>query len=92
MQNWIGIGIWIALGALIALAMKAIIKRPEETDGHTAVLAVLGAFGAVIGGMLGVGIIEFYDPRALSLGGMLGAVVSAVFFSWLYRWGIRSLI
>ena len=92
MQNWIGIGIWIALGALIALAMKAVIKRPEETEGHTEVLAALGAFGAVIGGMLGVGIIEFYDPRALSLGGVLGAVVSATFFSWLYRWGIRSLI
>jgi hypothetical protein len=92
MQNWIGIGIWIAIGALIALGMKAIIKRPEETEGHTVVLAVLGAFGAVIGGMLGVGIIEFYDPRALSLGGMLGAVVSALFFSWLYRWGITKLI
>jgi hypothetical protein len=92
MQNFIGIGIWIALGAVIALVMKAIIKRPEETEGHTVVLAVLGAFGAVIGGMLGVGIIEFYDPRALSLGGMLGAVVAATFFSWLYRWGIRSLI
>jgi hypothetical protein len=92
MQNWIGIGIWIALGALIALAMKALIKRPEETDGHTVVLAVLGAFGAVIGGMLGVGVVEFYDPRALSLGGMAGAILFAIFFSWLYRWGIRALI
>jgi hypothetical protein len=92
MQNWIGIGIWIAIGALIALGMKAVIKRPEETEGHTVVLAVLGAFGAVIGGMLGVGIIEFYDPRALSMGGMFGAVVSALFFSWLYRWGITKLI
>ena len=92
MQNWIGIGIWVALGALIGLAMKAIIKRPEETEGHTVVLAVLGAFGAVIGGMLGVGIIEFYDPRALSLGGMSGAIAASVFFSWLYRWGIRTLI
>ena len=92
MQNWIGIGIWIALGVLIALAMKALIKRPEETEGHTLVLAVLGAFGAVIGGMLGVGVIEFYDPKALSLGGMFGAVVFGIFFSWLYRWGIRTLI
>ena len=73
MQNWIGIGIWIVLGAVIALVMKAVIKRPEETEGHTLVLITLGAFGAVIGGMLGVGIIEFYDPRALSLGGMFGA-------------------
>ena len=92
MQNWIGIGIWIVLGMLIGVVMKAIIKRPEETAGHGAILAVLGAFGAVIGGMLGVGILEFFDPRALSLGGMLGAVVFATFISWLYRWGIRTLI
>jgi hypothetical protein len=92
MQNWIGIGVWIVLGMLIGVAMRAIIKRPEETSGHTVILAVLGAFGAVIGGMLGVGIIETFDPRALSLGGMLGAVVFATFISWLYRWGIRTLI
>jgi hypothetical protein len=92
MQNWIGIGIWIVLGMLIGMVMKAVIKRPEETPGHGAILAVLGAFGAVIGGMLGVGIIEFFDPKALSLGGMLGAVVFATFISWLYRWGIRTLI
>ena len=92
MQNWIGIGIWIVLGMVIGMVMKAIIKRPEETDGHGIILAVLGGFGAVIGGMLGVGIIEFYDPRALSMGGMLGAVFFATFISWLYRWGIRSLI
>jgi hypothetical protein len=92
MQNWIGIGIWIVLGALIAMGMKAVVSRPEETEGHTVVLAVLGAFAAVIGGMLGVGIVEFFDPKALSVGGMTGAVISAVFFSWLYRWGIRALI
>ena len=92
MQNWIGVGIWIVLGALIALSMKAVIKLPEETEGHSVVLAVLGSFGAVIGGMLGVGLIEFYDPQALSLGGMLGAVVFGLFVSWLYRWGIRTLI
>ena len=92
MQNWIGIGIWIVLGVLIALGMKALIKRPEETEGHIVVLAALGAFGAVIGGMLGVGLGEFFEPRALSLGGTLGAVVFAMFVSWLYRWGIRTLI
>jgi uncharacterized membrane protein YeaQ/YmgE (transglycosylase-associated protein family) len=91
-QNWIGIAVWIVLGGLIGLIMRAVIKRPEETPGHTAILATLGAFGAVIGGMLGVGILEFFDPRALSLGGMLGAVVFATFISWLYRWGIRTLI
>jgi hypothetical protein len=92
-QNWIGIGVWIFLGALIAMAMKIAIKRPEETPGHGTILAVLGAFGAVIGGMLGVGIFELWNGvHALSIGGMVGAVVFATFISFMYRWGIRGLI
>jgi hypothetical protein len=92
MQNWIGVGIWIVLGAVIGLVMKAVIKRPEETPGHTPVLMTLGAFGGVIGGFLGVGTIEFFHPNALSIGGMFGAVALATFIAWLYRWGIRTLI
>ena len=52
MQNWIGIGIWIVLGATIGLVMKVLIKRPDETPGHTIILMVLGSFAAVIGGCL----------------------------------------
>ena len=92
MENWIGIGIWIVMGALIALVMRAVIKRPEETPGHVPVLVVIGAFGAVIGGMLGVGIFEFDEPLALSVGGMAGAASFAVVMSFIYRWGIRGLI
>ncbi len=92
MENWIGIGIWIVMGAFIALVMRAVIKRPEETPGHVPVLVVIGAFGAVIGGMLGVGLFEFDDPLALSTGGMAGAATFAVFMSFIYRWGIRGLI
>ena len=92
MENWIGIGIWIVMGALIALVMRALIKRPEETPGHVPVLIVIGAFGAVIGGMLGVGIFEFDEPLALSVGGMAGAASFAVVMSFIYRWGIRGLI
>ncbi len=97
MENWIGIGVWIVMGSAIAFVMRAAISRPEETPGHVPVLIVLGAFGAVIGGMLGVGIIEFGifrvdEPLALSTGGMAGAATFAVFMSFIYRWGIRGLI
>ena len=92
MENWIGIGVWIAMGAIIALVMRIMIKRPEETPGHVPVLVVIGAFGAVIGGMLGVGIFEFDDPLAFSTGGMASAATLAVVMSFLYRWGIRGLI
>ncbi len=91
-NNWVVIGIWIAMGAAIALVMKLAIKRPEETPGHVPVLVVIGAFGAVIGGMLGVGIFEFDDPVAWSTGGMAGAATFAVVMSFIYRWGIRGLI
>ena len=92
MENWIGIGVWIIMGAFIALVMRILIKRPEETQGHVPVLMVIGAFGAVIGGMLGVGIFEFDEPLALSAGGMAGAATFAVVMSFIYRWGIRGLI
>lgn len=91
MENWVGIGVWIVLGALIALAMKIMIKRPDETPGHVIILMALGAFGAVIGGMLGVGIFHLEDPLALSAGGMVGALALAAIMSWIYRWGIRGL-
>ncbi len=92
MENWIGIGLWIVLGSLIGLAMKALVKRPDATPGHTWVLMVLGAFAAVVGGMLGVGIFSFREPLAISPGGMAGALALSALFTWLYRWGVRGLI
>jgi hypothetical protein len=92
MENWIGIGIWIIMGALLGLAMKSVVKRPEVTAGHTGIIIVLGAFAAVVGGMLGVGIFAFRNPTALSLGGMAGAFLLALLFTFIYRWGVRSLV
>ncbi len=92
MENWIGIGVWIVLGAIVGLVMKAIVKLPEAQPGHTAVLLILGAFAAVVGGMLGVGIFQFQDPRALSVGGMIGALFLSVLLTWTYRWGSKSIV
>jgi len=92
MENWIGVGIWIVVGALVGLTMKVLVQRPEEQPGHTFLLAIFGAFGAVIGGMLGVGIFHFEDPVALSVGGMAGAILLSALLTWLYRWGVRTLV
>ncbi len=92
MENWIGIAIWIVLGASIGLLMKPLVKLDgEEASGHTVILAVLGAFAGVIGGMLGVGIGDFEQHRALSLAGMAGGVILATLFTFIYRWGVRGL-
>lgn len=92
MQNWIGIAIWIIMGSSIGLVMRAIISRPEEQPGHAQIIAVLGAFAAVIGGMLGVGTFHLYDPLAISVGGMSGAAIFSIMMTFLYRWGLRALI
>jgi len=92
MQNWIGIAIWIIMGAGIGLTMRAMISRPEEQPGHAQIIAVLGAFAAVIGGMLGVGIFHLYEPLAISLGGMACAAAFAALMTFIYRWGLRTLI
>jgi len=92
MQNWIGIAIWIVMGAGIGLTMRAIIERPEEQPGHATIIAALGAFAAVIGGMLGVGSFHLYEPLAISVGGMAGAALFALLMTFVYRWGLRTLI
>ena len=92
MENWIGSGLWIVLGVLIGMLMQLLVKRPEATSGHTVLLGVLGAFAAVIGGMLGVGIGAFETQAALSVAGMIGAVSFAALMTWVYRWGIRGML
>ncbi len=92
MENWIGVGIWIIMGALIGLTMKGLIRRPEATEGHTTILILLGGFAAVVGGMLAVGVFSSSEPSALSLAGMSGSFVLSALFSFVYRWGIRGLI
>ncbi len=79
------------MGGVIGLAMKLVVKRPDTTPGHSRLLFILGAFAAVIGGMLGVGILEFDNPVALSLGGMAGAAALATLMTWIYRWGVKGL-
>jgi hypothetical protein len=92
MINFVGVAVWIVIGVVAAMIIRAVVKRPEATPGHTTVLAILGGFAGVIGGMLGVGIFEFTEPLALSAGGLGGALFLGLFFSWIYRWGIRGLI
>ena len=91
MENWIGVAVWIVMGVSIGLGMKIIVRLDVTSPGHTPVLCALGAFGAVIGGMLGVGILEFDRPVALSPGGMAGAVALAALMTFIYRWGITRL-
>lgn len=92
MQNWIGVAVWIALGIAIGLGMSVITKKVDVRPGHRVIIACFGAFGALVGGMLGVGFFEFEDPAALSVGGLAGAIFLSALLTWVYRWGSRALI
>lgn len=93
MENWIGVGIWIVIGVVAGLAMKVVVKlKQDETPGHTLVLITLGAFSACIGGMLGVGLFHFWEPLAISAGGIGGAVVLSLMLTWVYRWGVDHMV
>jgi uncharacterized membrane protein YeaQ/YmgE (transglycosylase-associated protein family) len=52
----------------------------------------LGMFGAFIGGMLGTSAYIFHDPNPMRLGGMLGALIGASFFSFLYHFVARKAV
>lgn len=92
MENWIGAGIWIILGIIVGTVVCAMVKVPGAQPGNCLLAMVFGAFGAVVGGMLGVGIFEFGDERALSAGGMIGALALSILMSWTYRWGSKSVV
>lgn len=91
MENWIGIVIWLVMGSAIGLAVKSVRREPDEQPGHGAIIATIGAFGALVGGMLGVGTFHLYEPLALSAGGMAGAAALAGIATVVYRWGVRGM-
>ena len=92
MENWIGVAIWITMGAIVGLSMRVLVKLPDPQPGHTFLLAVFGSFGAVIGGMLGVGYFQFQDPVAISPGGMAGALFLSALLTWTYRWSCKGFV
>lgn len=92
MENWIGVGVWIILGAIVGAVMRSVVRVPGAQPGNGLLAMIFGAFGAVVGGMLGVGMFQFDDGRALSPGGMIGALALSVLMAWTYRWGSKSVI
>lgn len=77
-----GILIWIAMGVGAGLLLRAVHRGPTTTP----VLSItFGIFGAVIGGMLGVSGYIAHDPSPLRFGGLLGALIGATLFSFIYH-------
>jgi uncharacterized membrane protein YeaQ/YmgE (transglycosylase-associated protein family) len=89
MRYVIGFVIWIVIG-LVAAGVMRIIARAAATSAP--VTFIFGIFGAFIGGMLGVSGYVFHDPAPVRFGGLLGALLGAFFFTYLYHYMARKAI
>lgn len=84
-----GFLVWAAFGVVAPFLVRALYRAPATT---TLMTFTLGMFGAFIGGMLGTSAYIFHDPNPLRLGGMLGALMGASFFSFLYHLVARKAV
>jgi len=85
----IGFAVWIAIGLVGGIVSRVLYPAPGLIPGMTLVFGVCGAF---IGGMLGTSPYIHHDPLPLRLGGLIGASVGALFFSWLYHLMSRKAV
>ena len=84
----IGFAIWIVIGVVAGTLMRG--YRAPGTEGWLTVL--FGVLGAFVGGMLGSSAHIFHDATPLRIGGLLGAVLGAIFFSFLYHFIARKAV
>lgn len=82
-----GFALWLLFGVVGAVAIQAAYR----TDGTVLALTVAFAiFGAFIGGMLGTSAYIHHDPNPLRVGGIIGALVGAFLFPWMYHFVQRK--
>lgn len=82
MAYLIGFLVWLAIGIVAGVILRVVYHGPTTVVGLTQFFAIAGAF---IGGMLGVSPYVYHDPSPLRFGGLLGAVLGASLFSFLYH-------
>ena len=85
----IGFLVWIAFGVVAGLIMPRAFKAAATEPLLT---VVFGVFGAFIGGMLGTSPYVFHDPTPLRVGSLIGALLGATVFTFLYHFIARKAI
>jgi uncharacterized membrane protein YeaQ/YmgE (transglycosylase-associated protein family) len=85
----IGFIVWAGVGLLAGFVIRAT-YRADKTVG--ALTLIFGLFGAFIGGMLGTSAYIFHDPSPLRVGGVLGAILGALFFTFVYHFIARKVV
>jgi uncharacterized membrane protein YeaQ/YmgE (transglycosylase-associated protein family) len=84
-----GFLIWLAFGVVAGLVIRAVYRGPTTTLFLSVVFGVLGAF---IGGMLGVAPYVAHDPTPLRTGALIGAVLGATLFPFIYHLVARKAL
>lgn len=82
MEFIIGFAVWITIGVVAGFVINTVYRGPETTQLMT---IVFGFFGAFIGGMLGMSGYIFHDPMPLRFGGLMGATMGAIGFTFIYH-------
>lgn len=85
----IGFLIWVGMGLVGAVLVRAVYRAAGTVAALSLVFGVLGAF---IGGMLGVSAYIYHDPTPLRFGAMLGAGLGALFFPFIYQLVARKAV
>ncbi|MFW6205791.1 MAG: GlsB/YeaQ/YmgE family stress response membrane protein [Gemmatimonadota bacterium] len=84
-----GFLIWLVLGVGAGLVLRATYPGPTTTAFLSVFFGVVGAF---IGGMLGVAPYVTHDPTPLRIGGLIGAVLGALLFPFIYHLVARKAL
>ena len=82
MNYILGFITWTVAGLVLGYIVRTV-YRVERTDLWLSL--VFGFFGAFIGGMLGTAGYVHHDPNPFRFGGILGAVLGAILFTWIYH-------
>jgi uncharacterized membrane protein YeaQ/YmgE (transglycosylase-associated protein family) len=85
----VGFLVWLTLGVVAGLIIPRAFKAAATEAWLT---IVFGIFGAFIGGMLGTSPYIFHEPTPLRFGSLLGALLGATFFTFLYHFIARKAL
>ncbi|HLU24571.1 MAG TPA: hypothetical protein VKZ58_02510 [Longimicrobiales bacterium] len=89
MEFVIGFAIWLVIGLVAGFLARATYRAADTVGGLTMLFAIFGAF---VGGMLGVSAYIYHNPVPTRPGAMIGAVLGAFFFSYLYHFIARKAV